>query len=227
MIPWPVNDQLRLDAAARALLPEGFGVSVLDPRAFYTGLAPGEEAALAGAVPGRAREFTAGRVAARRAMRAIGLGDHPVPAGVDRAPIWPEGVVGSISHCAEHCVAAVASTGAWASVGLDIEPDAPLDEALWESVLRPEEIAWLVGRPTERRGRFARLIFSAKEAAYKCQYPLTRTLLDFDELAITVEPGAFLATFQRPVAPFAAGAILAGRWTAAEGALLTAITLPR
>lgn len=227
MIPWPASEFRRLDGAARAVLPEGFGVSVLDPRAFYTGLAPGEEAAVAGAVPGRAREFAAGRVAARRAMREIGVADRPVPAGADRAPIWPEGVVGSISHSAEHCVAAVAAADAWASVGIDVEPDAPLEETLWESVLRPEELAWLEANPAERRGRLARLIFSAKEAAYKCQYPLTRTLLDFDDVAIGIAPGIFTATFRRAVAPFPAGAALAGRWTAAAGALLTAVALSR
>ncbi len=227
MIPWPADESHRLDTAARAVLPAGFGVSVLDPRAFYAGLAPGETAALAGAVPGRAREFAAGRAAARRAMREIGLAQGPVPAGVDRAPIWPEGVVGSIAHSAQHCVAAVAAAGAWASVGVDVEPDAALEETLWESVLRPEELAWLGARPADWRGRLARLIFSAKEAAYKCQYPLTRTLLDFDALAIGIEPGAFVATFRLSVAPFAAGVTLAGRWTAAEGALVTAVALPR
>ena len=110
-------------------------------------------------------------------------------------------------------------------IGVDIEPDAPLEEALWDSVLRPEELAWLDARPAGDRARLARLIFSAKECAYKCQYPLTRALLDFDDFSIAIEAGAFHARFQRPVSPFGQGAALSGRWTAAEGALLTALAL--
>ncbi len=216
----------RLDTAARELFPSGVGLSVLDPRVFYAGLAPEEAASLSGAVPRRAREFTAGRVAARRAMREIGILNESVPAGVDRAPIWPEGVVGSIAHSDEHCVAVVARATDWLSLGADLEPDAPLETALWDSVLRPEEIAWLEARPTMDRGRLARLMFSAKECAYKCQHPLTRALLDFDDFAIALAPRTFEARFQRAVGPFAAGAALSGRWTAADGALLTALALP-
>ncbi|MER2510247.1 MAG: 4'-phosphopantetheinyl transferase superfamily protein [Amaricoccus sp.] len=225
MIPRSVNVAARLDAAARDIFPEGLGVAVLDPRVFYAGLAPDEAAALAGTVPRRAREFTAGRVAARRAMREIGFLDRSVPAGVDRAPIWPDGLVGSIAHSAERCVAVVAPAADWSSLGVDIEPDAPLEETLWDSVLRPEELAWLDARPAGDRARLARLIFSAKECAYKCQYPLTRALLDFDDFSIAIEAGAFHARFQRPVSPFGQGAALSGRWTAAEGALLTALAL--
>ena len=71
----------------------------LDPRAVNEGLLPEERGAVAKAVPKRVAQFTAGRVCARRALAQLG-NTEPVPIlmGEDRAPQWPAGYVGSISH---------------------------------------------------------------------------------------------------------------------------------
>jgi 4'-phosphopantetheinyl transferase EntD len=70
---------------------------------------------------------------------------------------------------------------------VDVEPDLPLEETLWDSVLTPDELAWLSARPAGERGRLARLIFSAKECAYKLQYPLTRTLYGFMDMRVEMD----------------------------------------
>src|SRR5438876_615194 len=71
----------------------------------------GEERALvAGASPVRRREFTAGRVCARDALQQLGGPRCAILRDPSRAPIWPEGFVGSISHAAGYCVAAAART---------------------------------------------------------------------------------------------------------------------
>lgn len=203
---------------AKALFGPDVAVAALDPRHDHPGLLPGEAAAMAAARPGRRREFAAGRVAAHRAMAALGAPVWPVPAGPDRAPVWPPGLVGSISHDAGACLAVLARRSALRSVGVDIEPDAPLDPALWDSICLPEERAWLAARPAGDRGRLARLIFSAKEAVYKLQYPLTGCLFGFETIAIAFEGPTFRARFQNAVGPFVSGARLPGVWSVAGGA---------
>ena len=85
-------------------------------------LYPEERTAIATAVKSRQQEFTAGRTCARRAMGHLGLPDMAIPVGADRAPIWPAGIAGSISHSTTRCVAAIGrhSDGIKA-LGLDLE----------------------------------------------------------------------------------------------------------
>ncbi len=212
-------DLAALVALARGLLPEGVAVAGADPGEMHP-LMPGET--LPGAVPARLREFSAGRKAARAALAALGAGPLvAIPQGDDRAPVWPEGVTGSITHTRRACLAAVARGSA--GLGLDLEEDTGLDPGLWDSVLLPEEAAWC--RAEADPGRAAMLVFSAKEAAYKAQYQRSRQLFGFDTLQVAVTPEGLTATFTRDVPPFAAGHVLRGRQARAAGHVLTVFAL--
>ena len=173
-------------ALSRCDLPPGFGWGVsghADPGI----LSAIEARAVARAIPSRQAEFAGGRAAARRAMAMIGATEVPVPMGPDRAPRWPDGLIGSISHDAGLCVAAVARRGWVRSVGLDIAPDAPLALDIEPEITRPDEAQ--VGDPTTG----LRLRFGAKEAVFKAQYPLTGLLFGFQ--AVHVDLGNGAATF--------------------------------
>lgn len=199
-----------------------------DPRSDWAGPRPGEEPALRGASPARRREFLSGRALARQAMQALGLPAAAIPAGPDRAPLWPEGMTGSISHCADLCVVAVARLAdGFVSLGLDIEPDEALDPDLVPEICGPAERTWLASLPPERQGILARAIFSAKESAYKCQYPLSGRLLDFQAMHIEIDPAAsrFAARFAVDAGPFPAGFSLRGRLAIADGYIATAAVL--
>lgn len=211
--------------AARRLLGAGVAVAALDPRIVEGELLPEERPAVARAVDRRRREFTAGRLAARHAMAELGVPVAPVPSGPDRAPIWPDGLVGSISHTAECCLAVVARRKTQAAVGIDLETDEPLPQGLAAEICRPEELDWLARQPPSERGRLARLVFSAKEAAYKCQYPLTGTLFGFETLRIEFGDGTFRAIFAQPVGQFAAGSFLRGRFSMQAGQILNVVSL--
>jgi 4'-phosphopantetheinyl transferase EntD len=222
-----------LRAVARTLLAADVAVAASDPRAAPDGLLPEEAAAVAAAVDRRRREFAAGRVAARQAMAELGVHGAPVRRGADRAPVWPDGVVGSIAHTATACLAAAALTGetpgAVRSVAVDLEPDAALEPALWASVCTAEELAWLDARPAAARARLARAIFSAKECLYKAHYPLTRVLHGFEVLRVELDlaAAAFTGIFLREIGGFAVGDRLEGRLAAGCGLILTAVTLRR
>jgi 4'-phosphopantetheinyl transferase EntD len=214
-------------AAARQLFPPDVAVAALDPRAPCAALLPAEALSIAGAVPHRRREFTAGRAAARLALAGLGFPARPIPSGHDRAPIWPEGIVGSVAHTATVAVAATARAATARSLGIDAEPAVPLPPPLMDTVCTAPELAWLAAEPAARRGLLATLIFSAKECAYKAQYPLTRTLCGFDAMRVEIDlaAGAWRALFLRPVSPFAAGDAIAGRFLLDRGLILTGAAL--
>jgi len=215
-----------LQGALADLFAQPVAVGVADPRQDYGPLPPEEWAAIRRASPARAREFAAGRMAARAALAALGRFGEPVASGRDRAPRWPSGLVGSIAHSRSHGIAAVAEEGRLAALGIDIEPDSPLPPDLAPLICDRAESAWLQAQPAEERGRWARLIFSAKEAAYKCQYPLSRTMLGFEAFRITFLPGArFAAEFCRQARRFRPGDVLEGRFAFCQGQMITAVAL--
>ncbi|WP_417597717.1 4'-phosphopantetheinyl transferase family protein [Pararhodobacter oceanensis] len=176
-----------------------------------------EHSAVESAVPARQREFAAGRIAARQAMGR----DLPVVMAEDRAPVWPAGVTGSVTHAGGWALAVAGAADKL--IGTDLEVDAALPAEVWETVLTNSERAALRDMPDA--GRWARVIFSAKECAYKAQYPRTKQVFGFEVFEIALEPvaGEFTAVFQRDIAPFAAGDCLRGRYSIGGGFVLTGI----
>ncbi|SLN53272.1 4'-phosphopantetheinyl transferase Npt [Falsiruegeria litorea R37] len=209
---------------AGALLDPVIAVSATDPRAAHQAY-DDELAALPGAVPKRLREFSAGRVAARQAMAELGAPPLAVLMGQDRAPIWPDPLLGTISHTDTACLAAVAWVGEVRMLALDIEEDAALPEDLTATVCTPIEQTWLA-RQTDP-GRAAKVIFSAKECAYKAQYPASQTLFDFQTLEVTMDEtlSSFVARFAHPVAPFGKGDEIPGKIARGDGLIVTAVAV--
>lgn len=207
-------------ALVSSWLPSGFALASADPRAN----SPRDPDTPPGAIDRRSREFAAGRRAARAAARQAGLVLDRLPMGEDRAPVWPPGLTGSISHSDRLCLAVVGPAAA-GTIGLDLEPDAPLAHELWDTLLRPAEIAALPAGGDA--GRLALAIFAAKEAAYKAQYPLTRRIFGFHDLEITLSPGRFRAVFTAPHPPFALGDTIEGQWGRAQGHALALAAIAR
>jgi len=168
---------------AEELFPGNVVLALGLPGDQYTPLAPAEEACILGAVDKRVREFRAGRACAGRALAELGIRDFPLVSGPDRAPVWPEGVVGSITHCRGFVAAAVTREDELRGLGLDAEPAAPLDDEILELICTPPERAWL----SEVDPRWATALFSAKEAVYKCLHPVSGAWLDFQDVTLTFD----------------------------------------
>ncbi len=213
--------------AARRLFDRSVSVAATDPRREYSGLMPEEAVAVIRAAPKRKREFAAGRIAARRAMAALGFEERSVPVGTDRAPIWPNGIVGGISHSDDICIAVAAKTEGVAALGIDVERATPLQAELWDTVLTSSDLSLVKSFPKRQRGVIAKVIFSAKECAYKCQYPISRKLFGFDAMDITldIEGQRFWAAFTQDAQPFDRGHTLVGRYEIENGVIMTGITL--
>ncbi|MDR7150066.1 4'-phosphopantetheinyl transferase EntD [Hydrogenophaga palleronii] len=179
-------------------LGPGIGIACMDVDGDARRLYSEECAAVRVAVPRRQREFAAGRQAARRAMMDIGWPPLAIPTAPDRSPVWPEGLVGSISHNDQACVAVVCPRGQWQAIGIDIEVHRPIETSLWSTICTPREMALLPSQPRPLRGLAVAHLFSAKEAVYKWQYPLTGRMLDFQQVQITL--GATMQTFSARIA---------------------------
>jgi 4'-phosphopantetheinyl transferase EntD len=193
----------------------------------------------------RRAEFATARHCAHTALAQLGAPPAPILRGVKHEPLWPDGVVGSITHCRgyraaavacwpdgvvgsiTHCrgyrAAAVAFREAVITLGIDAEPHAPLPAGVARRVLGDEERHWLEGAP--EGAHWDRVIFSAKDSIYKAWFPLTGRWLGFDDAVITIdaEGGCFWARLlvDGP-APLRK---LTGRFLIEDALVLTAIAL--
>jgi 4'-phosphopantetheinyl transferase EntD len=182
-------------------------------------LHPDEEAVLGRVVDKRRREFRLGRHCARLALQRLGVPAGPILAGAQREPLWPAGVVGSISHSGTWCAAAVATASTTSALGIDVESD----EAL------ADELVGMIASPHERRAlplgdtAWERVLFSAKESVYKAWFPLTRRWLDFDDVHVSLDPasGTFRAVFVGQPLRFT------GRFLVDDGRIATAVEIGR
>ncbi|SEQ84743.1 4'-phosphopantetheinyl transferase family protein [Streptomyces radiopugnans] len=153
----------------------GLGLAVVsDPRAVPAG--PAEEAAAAAMPPRRRLEFLAGRLAARRALRAVGLECGQIPRA-GRLPRFPPGRAASIAHSAGVAVAVARAPGRDLPLGCDLELR-PLPAEAVRLVLRDDEEALLHAPPSGTAPWSVTSLFSAKEAAWKALHTGPRALPD-------------------------------------------------
>lgn len=96
------------DTTILSLLPHGAAGAEAFADGWVADMLPSEEALVARAVDKRRREFATGRDCARRALSQLGWDEVPILAGPKREPLWPAGIVGSITHCPGYCAAIVA-----------------------------------------------------------------------------------------------------------------------
>jgi 4'-phosphopantetheinyl transferase EntD len=166
------------------LFPAGVMAAEMREPGSAADLWPAEAECVRRAVPKRVMEFAAGRTCARRALHELGIDDFVLLAAEDRQPLWPPTIVGSITHTPGFCAAVVARRTLLAGIGIDSEQVHKVSSDLWPIICRPEEAAWCRSLPEPQQTPAAALLFAAKEAFYKCQYPLTREWLDFHDLAV-------------------------------------------
>jgi enterobactin synthetase component D len=142
--------------------------------------------ALRHATPKRQIDFLAGRCCAEEALQQLGASSTHVAMAEDRAPIWPDRVVGSITHTGDFAAAAVAWAADIAGLGIDseqaIDPAAVHDIA---AVCMVDEATLFRADHGRSFCEFCALVFSAKEAVFKCLFPLTRKFLEFSDVRIT------------------------------------------
>lgn len=132
-------------------------------------------------VASRRESFYLGRWAAHDALKQLARDDAPILQNNHRAPLWPQGIVGSISHTDDLAVAAVANIQQCAGIGIDIEDcERRVEWDVARRICDPQELSWVTGSDEDRWQRFFAL-FSAKETVFKAFFPLHHVFLDFHD----------------------------------------------
>ncbi|MGR3503188.1 4'-phosphopantetheinyl transferase family protein [Pseudaestuariivita sp.] len=136
---------------------------------------------------GRQAEFAAGRVLASAALAVLGLPAR-LPRAASRAPEWPLGASGAISHTHSE-VGALVVPGLW-RVGLDIQ-DIAQGESL--SALRSEALSIAdrqVLAPVSTEAAVADTLgFCAKETLFKALHPEVQRVFGFDAARVVEVEG--------------------------------------
>jgi 4'-phosphopantetheinyl transferase EntD len=187
---------VKLSPELAALFSSGAVCAQLTGSGNPDSLLPAEAQYLGRAVASRREEFAAGRACARRALLEFGIYDFPLQVADDRRPLWPDALTGSITHTRGFCAAVVAQRHTLRAVGIDTERHESVKPELWPRICGPET-DWLQALPETQRRAAATLIFSAKEAFYKCQFALTGQYLGFNDARVEIlDWGADLGGFK-------------------------------
>jgi 4'-phosphopantetheinyl transferase EntD len=207
----------------RKILPADVSVSEVIGEAPSADLLPEESAALGSVAPIRRREFSLGRSCARSALVHLGVAPVPILVGPQREPLWPPDIVGSITHCAGYCGAAVSTRSRFIGIGVDAEPHNNL----------PKNVFFMIANDVERRELEAltdqdicwdRLLFSIKESIYKAFFPITRRWSEFNDATVTIIPATAEFTARLSVEGHIHS--ISGRFLVAHGHVFTSAVIP-
>ena len=187
-----------LDAAGdcTVLSSAGCRVAVGRVQDHIHALSSREREQLAGAVASRRAEYSTGRYLAKQALGRLGIDTSSIPAE-DRRPIWPAGVVGSITHSRHYALAAVCPRSHFAGVGIDIERTNRVTDKIAPKTMTEHELAGTdAGWPPFPRTAN----FSAKEAVFKAVNPIVGLMIGFKEVEIVwhQEEAGFSARYIGP-----------------------------
>jgi len=175
-------------------------------------------ASLANAGRKRRAEHLAGRIAAVHALTE--WGEKNVPGiGENRAPVWPTGLHGSITHCGTTALAAVSRK----PVGIDMETvfNVGMADELAPEIATLEECERLreSGLPFPLALTVA---FSAKESLYKAFSPLTKAIPTFNSVRVTaIDAQQITLTCLADFSPQLAGKCLPIPWIQTQQQIVT------
>ena len=184
------------------------------------------------AAPKRRMEFLAGRLCAREALhRLTGIGHVPAIAQ-SKAPIWPTGLVGSITHSGNLAAVLAAPVQNYRGVGLDAEAmlGTQRGERLAGQILTPSERDWLATLPIDQRGQFVTLVFSLKESLFKALFPLVGMRFYFQDAELIAWDSetqqVTLQLLKSLSSDWPAASQLHGQYTLLNSYLISMVTIP-
>ncbi|UXY11697.1 4'-phosphopantetheinyl transferase superfamily protein [Kosakonia sp. ML.JS2a] len=147
-------------------------------------------------VPKRRAEYLAVRYAARRLLEDAGCAGH-VGTAASRAPVWPTGWCGSLSHTGNHAIAVIAPSHTGLTPGIDIEMLAPgtmRETATIFTDTKEQSLLANCGIPYETALLIA---FSVKESLFKALYPEAGCFFGFDAARVcSIEPATQRITLE-------------------------------
>jgi len=171
----------------------------------------------------RRAEYLTVRDCARQALAHLGLPPTAILSDARGAPVWPEGIIGSLTHCRGYRAAAVARTSGLTALGIDAEPAEALPAGVGRRISTDAELARIAALSREDDIHWDRLLFSAKESIYKAWYPLARVGLGFGDVDVTLKSGGQASfVFLHDVPDEVACRSWSLSWTVEDGIIKTA-----
>lgn len=172
----PILERANSDGSVTLDLAPDLLTAVLATRGRGVRVASAAEEQLLGKSTERQRDgFLTGRHAAHLACQRLGVACELIGRGSQGEPLFPISLRGSISHSRTVAVAVVARATAAQAVGVDVDDERNLPANAMADISWKSEIsrlqAFLRLPDLHAAERFA---FSAKEAVFKCQFPLTK-----------------------------------------------------
>lgn len=151
----------------------------------------------------RLTDFCKGRYCAHQALEKIGYHAFPILRDEYGAPIWPEGITGSISHSGDAAAAVVVRKTNIQGIGLDLQKREIFPSAVLSVLFHDDEVASFLNIPSDLADLYAYAIFSAKESAIKCFYAAHQYLAHMNEIVIAMDWSngtfsAFIPATQNP-----------------------------
>ncbi|MBB1572483.1 MAG: 4'-phosphopantetheinyl transferase superfamily protein [Propionibacterium sp.] len=163
-----MHETLHSPKSFRAILPIAIAVEETDEDVSESELFIEEKSQVIDAVRSRRREFATVRACARQSLGHLGYPPVPILSGRRHEPIWPDGIVRSMTHCDGYRAAAVASKSDMTAIGIDAEINEPLPVEVADLIISENEaqaLRYLAS--SEPYVAWDRLLFSIKESIFK------------------------------------------------------------
>ncbi|MCP4986398.1 MAG: 4'-phosphopantetheinyl transferase superfamily protein [Colwellia sp.] len=175
----------------------------------------------------RKAEYFAGRYLIRRTLLRLKEPAYDIPIGHNRAPVWPVGLQGSLTHTGNKGISAIAKHKVNYYLGIDIEEK--LSEASRkeiENLICCQNEAERLQPSFEDKEALVTFVFSAKESLFKALYPYVEVYFDFlDAEVITLEEYRFEIKLVKSInSSYVSGMIFKGFFCKKEEITFTIIT---
>lgn len=180
------------------------------------------------AVARRRAEYLASRYAARIALSEFGITDFLLSNDVERAPVWPTGIVGSLTHTGGRAVIITAAADVDYQIGVDVEKliDPAKARELCSMIVSESELDFFKQRGISLDLALT-LAFSLKESLFKALYPVLRQFIGFHAAGvIDLDIAAGCATLELTQSlseQYPAGRQFKGYFAQERGEVLTVI----
>jgi enterobactin synthetase component D len=136
---------------------------------------------LSNATKNRQLEFCRGRALAMECLKKIGRSPEQIKRGRNREPIWPSGIVGSISHTKELVVAVVGEKKDILTLGVDLEQIGRVRKDVCRMIKNNDDLdsCEFIDEKV-----FHTILFSSKESLYKALYPEVKKFFGFEDACL-------------------------------------------
>lgn len=158
--------------AWKSILPQNVIISSGEIENNLPSLSLSEQTSIGKVNSFRLQEFAIGRMHARKALEQMGIFNSEIPKDMQTgAPIWPESVVGSITHShnanKSHVAAIVANASHFSCLGIDTEWIDNFHPSIWSQFLTNQEVRMIQNVSDKERNAYVCKLWALKEAAIK------------------------------------------------------------